>query len=91
MSAVINLAKARTTESASVKDWRIRNKRARAMRDAARELVAGKGYAIATVTEMRERFGDLVRYREDFAGKNRVWAVLFCEWDKKKPLQFVII
>lgn len=50
IEARIRSAKASTTETASMKDWRIRNRHNRCMREAARLLASGKGYLIATDT-----------------------------------------
>lgn len=48
LEARIRSAKAATAETASLKDWRIRNSHNCSMREAARQLASGKGYMIAT-------------------------------------------
>lgn len=58
----VNIAKRLTAETATIKDWRIRNKHNRAMREIARELTAGKGYIIASVKELTAKYGALCHY-----------------------------
>lgn len=75
----VNIAKRMTANTAAVKDWRIRNKRNRAMREIARELTAGKGYIIASVKNLSEKYGSLCHYDTSAIGseKKRVWAISY--------------
>lgn len=86
-----NIAKSLTGKAASMKDWRIRNKRNRAMREIAREWVAGKGYLIGSVIDLKAKYGDLCHYESSAPGANekRIWAISLNQLWKK--LQFVAI
>lgn len=64
----VNIAKRMTSETAALKDWRIRNKHNRAMREIARELTAGKGYIIASVKELVAKYGTLCHYEATAPG-----------------------
>lgn len=87
----VNIAKRMTANAAALKDWRIRNKHNRAMREIARELTAGKGYIIATVKELAAKYGTLCHYETAApeADIKRVWGLqmnIVC-----RKIQFVAI
>lgn len=87
----VNIAKRMTAETAALKDWRIRNKHNRAMREIARELTSGKGYLIATVKELAAKYGTLCHYETTAPGadETRVWGLqMNIVWRK---IQFVAI
>lgn len=73
----VNIAKRMTADTAALKDWRIRNKHNRSMREIALELTAGKGYVIASVNELSEKYGTLCHYSPDAHGayEKRVWGL----------------
>ena len=74
-----------------MKDWQIRNKHNRQMREIAREWTAGRGYMISTLKDLRKRYGSLSHYDVNAPGANvlRVWAVDYNSvW---KRLQFTPI
>ena len=52
----INYAKLMTKRSAAVKDYKVRRKDQRELREIARELTAGNGYIIASPNEMSQRY-----------------------------------
>lgn len=56
----INGAKYLTARVANLKDYKVRTKRLRALRELARELTTGKGYIIATCNELNQRYGYLM-------------------------------
>lgn len=87
----VNIAKRMTASTAALKDWRIRNKHNRAMREIARELTAGKGYLIATVKELAAKYGTLCHYDTTApgAGEKCVWSLQMNEICRK--IQFVAI
>lgn len=87
----MNIAKRMTANTANIKDWQIRNKHNRAMREIARELTAGKGYLIATVKELAAKYGTLCHYETTAPGadEKRVWGLkMDIVWHK---IQFVAI
>lgn len=87
----VNIAKRMTANAAALKDWRIRNKHNRAMREIARELTAGKGYLIATVKELAAKYGPLCHYETAAPGadEKHVWGLqMNIVWHK---IQFVAI
>ncbi len=87
----VNIAKRMTATTAALKDWRIRNKHNREMREIARELTAAKGYIIASVRELAEKYGNLCHYETTApdADVKRVWGLqMNCIWRK---IQFVAI
>lgn len=87
----VNIAKRMTAETAALKDWRIRNKHNRAMREIARELTTGKGYLIASVKELAAKYGKLCHYETTAPGSDvkRVWGLQMNGiWHK---IQFVAI
>ena len=87
----VNIAKRMTAETATIKDWRIRNKHNRAMHEMARELTAGKGYIIASVRELAEKYGKLCHYETTAPGadKKHIWGLQMNSiWHK---IQFVAI
>lgn len=74
----INGAKLLTARVANLKDYQVRNKRLRAFRELARELMAGKGYIIASANEMNDRFGQFIDEPITMAegnDKKYVWAL----------------
>lgn len=73
-----NVAKSLTDKTAALKDWRVRNKHNRAMREIAREWMNGKGYFIGSVIELKNKYGDLCHYETAAPGADKkcVWAVL---------------
>ena len=73
-----NVAKSLTDETAVLKDWRVRNKHNRAMREIAREWINGKGYFIGSVIELKNKYGDLCHYESTAPGADKkcVWAVM---------------
>lgn len=85
----VNIAKEMTVMSASMKDWRIRNKHNKAMREVAREWMNGKGYFIGSVIELKNKYGDLCHYETNAPGADKkcVWAVDYN--DVNKRLEFV--
>ena len=54
-------AKNLTSRAANAKDWQVRTKRLRAMREIAREIQE-TGYIIASPKEMHEKYGDLYHF-----------------------------
>lgn len=77
MTRRIEIARNMTADTAALKDWRVRNKHNRAMRQIARGLTADKGYIIATVRELAERYGTLCQYEKNASGadEKRVWGL----------------
>ena len=73
----VNMAKRITASTAALKDWRVRSKHNRAMREIARQLTAGKGYIIASVKELKQRYGELCHYEVTAPGSDRktIWAI----------------
>lgn len=73
----VNIAKRMTSETAALKDWQIRNRHNREMREIARELVAGKGYIIASVEELAAKYGKLCHYDTTAPGADakQVWGL----------------
>lgn len=71
----IRFAKRKTAESAALKDWRVRNKRNYAMREIAREITNGKGYIIATVDELRTKYGSLCHYETATDTQKQIWGI----------------
>lgn len=55
----VSIAKNFCAKTANMKDWQVRNKHNRAMREIARELMRGKGYIVATSQEMEAMYGQL--------------------------------
>lgn len=74
----VNIARRMTASTAALKDWRIRNKHNRAMREIARQLTAGKGYIIASVRELKQRYGELCHYEVTAPGadKKKIWTIM---------------
>lgn len=56
-----DIAKICTNRAASLKDWRITNKRTRAAREAARELLAEGGYFIGSKAEAADKWPGIVK------------------------------
>lgn len=79
LSKRIEVARLRTSKTANMKDWRIRNKHNRAMREIAREWIGGKGYTIASVKELAAKYGDLCHDETMAPGadEKRVWGISF--------------
>jgi hypothetical protein len=71
----MNFAAAMTKKAAEVKDYRL-NKEGKRMREIARELVSGKGYIIATASEMRAKYGDRKEFGEHDDPKPAVWGII---------------
>lgn len=65
-------AKKMTERAAAVKDWRL-SKKNKEMRDAARKLAEGKGYIVATDTEMMGKFN--TRHTRARDNKKHLWCL----------------
>lgn len=87
----VNIAKRMTANTAALKDWRIRNKHDRAMREIAREISGGKGYIVASVKGLAAKYGTLCNYETTAHGADakRVWGLQMNEIHRK--IQFVAI
>ncbi|MBD5583786.1 MAG: hypothetical protein HDQ88_01765 [Clostridia bacterium] len=72
----IEIAKILTKQVADMKDWRVRSKRQRAMREIAREWAKNKCYFAGTPRDLRDRYGDLVEIHETAAWNDVkfIWA-----------------
>ncbi len=83
----VNIAKRMTANTATLKDWRVRSKHNRAMR----EISNGKGYIIASVRELAQKYGRLCHYETTAPGADakRVWGLQMNEICRK--IQFVAI
>lgn len=77
LSTRVTWAKRVTEETANMKDWRVRNRHNRAMREIARELTAGKGHIIASVKELAAKYGTLCHYEATAPGadEKHVWGL----------------
>lgn len=87
----VNIAKRMTADTAALKDWRVRNNRNRSMRGIARDLAAGKGYIIASVNDLTDKYGTLCHYSPDApgSGKKHVWGLRMNKIHRE--IQFVAI
>lgn len=74
-----NIARAWTCKAANVKDWRVTNKKNKALQALAQELQSGRGYIIASPREVFARYGAILpevwRYGK-LDDTPRVWGVL---------------
>lgn len=88
LSRCVEVAKKQTLISSEMKDWKIRNKHNRRMREIARELVKKNGgYVIGTPAEVTETYGVNVGGLED--PRKFVWGI---DWNNVwKQLQFAPI
>ena len=74
-SAIIEMAKRMNASAGETKDWRLSRKIDRAAREEARKLNQGRGYVIATPTEIKDRYPEFVTWEPgDDAGQEMVWA-----------------
>lgn len=73
----IEIARNMTAATAALKDWRVRNKHNRTMRQIARDVAADRGYIIATVEYLKAKYGDLCHYEAPSgnADKKHVWGI----------------
>lgn len=72
----IDFAKDMTSEVANMKDWRVRNKHNRAMREIARELVESNGgYLIASPNELAERYPGMFESNPVNGDTKMVWCI----------------
>lgn len=87
----VNIAKRMTEETANMKDWQVRNRHNRAMREIARGISDGKGYIIASVRELTQKYGNLCHYDTIATGADakHVWGLQMNEIYRK--IQFVAI
>ena len=82
----VAFAKALTRRSAEMKDWQIRNKKNKKMREIARQLVQKNGgYIIAYPSEISEKYGG-------YHGNNNRKLIWCIHWNSMwKELQFTAI
>ena len=87
----VNTGKQLNTNTATMKDWGIRNKHNRAMRERAREISGGKGYIIASGKELAAKYGTLCHYETTAPGADakRAWGLQMNEVHRK--IQFTAI
>ena len=74
ISKRIEIARNLTAATASLKDYKIRNKHNRQMRELARELMSDKGYIIASTRELKEKYGDLSHY-DVISDDKDIWGI----------------
>ena len=82
ISKRIEIARNLTAATASLKDYKIRNKHNRQMRELARELMSGKGYIIASTRELKEKYGDLSHY-DVISDDKDIWGISMSLSDRK--------
>lgn len=71
----IEMARRLTKNTSEVKDWRLRTVADKRYRDAARELSKGKGYIIATVAKIREKYPEHITiFAEQCDDHKYLWA-----------------
>jgi hypothetical protein len=78
ISKAATFAKEQTAKAASVKAWRITTKAGRALQEIARQMVAGKGYEIATDAQIFAKYGELCKgfkYAKVRDNKPRIWCI----------------
>ena len=74
----MQFAKEQTAKAASVKAWRITTKAGKALQEIARQMVAGKGYEIATDAQIFAKYGELCKgfkYATVRDDKPRIWCI----------------
>ncbi len=91
ISGRVRIAQTWTARSAEIKDYKVRRKRNRIMRDIAREWTAGRGYRIATPRQMRTDYRALFLSVPGAPDNDRlfIWAIHYNEF--RKELQFTAI
>ena len=88
ISKRIEIARNLTAATASIKDYKIRNKHNLQMRELARELMSCKGYIIASTRELKEKYGDLSHY-DAISDDKHVWGIsMNLSWNE---IQFAAI
>lgn len=88
----INYAKKATKRASEVKDWRLTRKHDRQMKKLAIELSKGKGYIIATSSDLHERYPNLYPQRLVSTESHPfVWAIDFSLFGYGDKLNFVPI
>lgn len=75
----IDCAKNLTEKAANVKDWRIRNKYDREMREIARDLNGKRGYLLATVDELKAKYPGKITVGkcEEDASRKILWGITY--------------
>lgn len=70
----INAAILATTRAANMKDYKVRSKRNRAMRELARELLKGAGFIVATGDELKAKYPNFFK---GHGAEKFIWAVYY--------------
>ena len=71
------IAKSYTEEAANVKDWRLRNAKDREFKEIAKELMADKGYIIATNYELAKKYPGKIDVSNSPESGKMIWGVSF--------------
>lgn len=73
----IKIAQRLTREAAALKDYRVTTVQDRRMRELARDWNRGKGYEIASLREIAERYGNVPYFDPNSpnADRKRVWGI----------------
>ena len=80
-----------TRQAADTKDWRLRRKHDRKMKEIAKALTEGRGYIIATDKELAQIYPGLFRGTTGEESKRMIWAVYFSQFAIGDKMSFVPI
>lgn len=84
-------AKKMTTDAANAKDWMLKRKSDKRMKEIAQELSAGRGYIIATDKELESQYPGLFKSQSVEESPKMIWAVDFQRFNHFAKMSFAPI
>ena len=84
-------AKKMTTDAANAKDWTLRRKDDKRMKEIAQELAAGRGYIIATDRELEKMYPGLFKAQGVKESPKTIWAVDYQRFNHFSKMSFAPI
>lgn len=86
-----NVASRMTNEAANAKDWTLRRKDDKRMKEIAQELAAGRGYIIATDRELEKMYPGLFKAQGVKESPKTIWAVDYQRFNHFSKMSFAPI
>lgn len=86
-----NVASRMTKQAANAKDWMLKRKSDKRMKEIAQELSAGCGYIIATDKELESQYPGLFKSQSVDESKKMIWAVDFQRYNHFAKMSFAPI
>ena len=83
-----NAARIMTNRAATAKDWTLTRKRDKEMKKIAKEMVAGRGYIIATDKELEAKYPAFFKTHSAEESKKMIWGISYSRYNRGDKMAF---